>query len=63
MDQKAGAQISQRAFIQSLAILFLLLSASIIDSMPTVLKRFIIAISGYYNVGVTHERPSEYWSG
>jgi uncharacterized ion transporter superfamily protein YfcC len=25
MDQKAGAQISQRAFIQSLAILFLLM--------------------------------------
>jgi len=25
MDQKAGAQISQRAFIQSLAILFVLM--------------------------------------
>ncbi len=29
MEQKAGAQISQRAFIQSLAILFILMIAGI----------------------------------
>ena len=30
MEQKAGAQISQRAFIQSLAILFVLMIAGIL---------------------------------